>query len=772
MSVGKSFLASVIKSNNKNFLNRIKPELFYNKAISGDAYTELGMLEFVQQHVLHYRVLPSKSVIEQAGYAYLDSDQPPEFYIDKLKDRAVFNAYKTFQPQMQALVTQGFNLDQASDLIKQFGDTISYLSVSDKFKSVREIGQEIQGHIEQRKNGVPEVFIPFGWPTLDNLTGGISGGDLAIFAARPGVGKALPLDTRILMADGSYKRMGDISVGDKLASVDGEPSEVYGIAPQGTRPVYLVTFADGRSEEADEDHLWKVGSKYFDGDKTRIMSTKEILRHLTKAQRYAKHLWVETISGEFGNTLPFMDPYTLGVLLGDGCLVDSARFTTMDAEVAERVQSNLLAGYRFTVQQKQGTSAKDYSIVRADDNEETSSTYLNTLRSRNLMGKLSKDKFIPAECFLWNKANRLELLRGLMDSDGTVNLSKGKQANKGKIVSGTPSFGSSSRQLFEDVVRLTRSLGGKAKEQKVKKTTHLDHYRATLITKENVFNLERKARLVTAYTTHNPNYLRIETIKYVADKPTQCIGVTHRSKLFIVGEYIPTHNSSAIAFMSHNAWKCGFSPLVLTMEMTDVQLARRIYGIEGQFNPNLVRKGIPDNAVEGRLEAAVNAFDAGVPFNIICGQIRQTVETITSLVDELRPDVLYIDAAYLISVKGSASKMWERLSIVAERLKELAITRNIPIIITVQFNRDAAKSKTFELETLAGSDALGQLGSIIVSIKVADEPNEETRRTLNVIKNREGGVEEFDIHYTFDPPTFGEVLVTDYVAGHDDEIEL
>jgi hypothetical protein len=104
--------------------------------------------------------------------------------------------------------------------------------------------------------------------------------------------------------------------------------------------------------------------------------------------------------------------------------------------------------------------------------------------------------------------------------------------------------------------------------------------------------------------------------------------------------------------------------------------------------------------------------------------------------------------------------MWERLSTVAEQLKTLAITRNIPIIITVQFNREASKTKNFDVATLAGSDALGQLGSIIVAINNAEEPYEETRRSLTMIKNREGAVCEFDIEYSFDPPNFSEVTAT------------
>jgi replicative DNA helicase len=141
------------------------------------------------------------------------------------------------------------------------------------------------------------------------------------------------------------------------------------------------------------------------------------------------------------------------------------------------------------------------------------------------------------------------------------------------------------------------------------------------------------------------------------------------------------------------------------------------------------------------------------------------------MVDELRPDVLYIDAAYLVSVNGSSAKMWEKLAMVGERLKELAISRDIPILQTVQFNRDAVKTKTFDLHTIGGSDTIGQLGSVIYAITEAEAPYNETRRNISVIKNREGSVAEFDIHYTFDPPNFTEVTVGEQ-HNKEDEVVL
>jgi replicative DNA helicase len=98
-----------------------------------------------------------------------------------------------------------------------------------------------------------------------------------------------------------------------------------------------------------------------------------------------------------------------------------------------------------------------------------------------------------------------------------------------------------------------------------------------------------------------------------------------------------------------------------------------------------------------------------------------------------------------------------KIAAIGEELKHLAISRNIPIIQTVQFNREAEKNKKFGLETIAGSDAISQLGSIILAMGQADDPYKDVRRKIEIIKNREGGLCEFEINYRFSPPDFTEI---------------
>src|SRR2546426_5358937 len=131
--------------------------------------------------------------------------------------------------------------------------------------------------------------IATGFAKLDLETSGLQPADFIIIAGRPSMGKAQPLDARIKTLTG-WKRMGDLRLGDKLASVDGRRSVVSGLFPQGRRQVYRVTFSDGRSTECTGDHLWRVHDRSWRAP--RILSTACIATMLQTA-RYRRRLWID-----------------------------------------------------------------------------------------------------------------------------------------------------------------------------------------------------------------------------------------------------------------------------------------------------------------------------------------------------------------------------------------------------------------------------------------------------------------------------------------------
>lgn len=89
------------------------------------------------------------------------------------------------------------------------------------------------------------------------------------------LGQSQPLDSKILMADKSWKKMGDIKVGDKIASPTEKEQTVLGIFPQGVKKCYKITLADGRQMKCSPDHLFKI-SYEKDKDGKRIWTVKPL----------------------------------------------------------------------------------------------------------------------------------------------------------------------------------------------------------------------------------------------------------------------------------------------------------------------------------------------------------------------------------------------------------------------------------------------------------------------------------------------------------------
>jgi replicative DNA helicase len=285
-----------------------------------------------------------------------------------------------------------------------------------------------------------------GFVDLDRMTSGLQPGELVIIAGRPSMGKAQPLTARIKTVDG-WKQMGDIRLGDELASVDGRRSLVSGVFPRGRRQVFRVTFSDGRSTECCGEHLWKVYCR--EGEEPRVVSTDRMASML-KTRRYKHRVWIDMATGVFGHAheLP-LDAWLLGALLGDGKLAGASLvFAAADAEMRERLLQRTAA--QLTLRAAGGY---DWRMVQAEGSQQegvsgTPDALEEPLKALGLWGLKSEQKFIPPRYLTASRASRLDLLRGLLDADGRVE-------KRGSL-----RFCSGSERLACDVVELVRSLGG------------------------------------------------------------------------------------------------------------------------------------------------------------------------------------------------------------------------------------------------------------------------------------------------------------------------
>jgi replicative DNA helicase len=165
------------------------------------------------------------------------------------------------------------------------------------FQAVQPLLMEVVTRIDElynRDNPSEVTGVPTGFTDLDTKTSGLQPGDLIIVAGRPSMGKAQPLDAKVRTRIG-WRPMGDLKIGDELASLDGRPSIVQGIYPQGRRQIYRVRFSDGRSAECCAEHLWRV--HYRDWPAPRVLRTDQVMTMLTRV-RYRDRLWIDPHNGE------------------------------------------------------------------------------------------------------------------------------------------------------------------------------------------------------------------------------------------------------------------------------------------------------------------------------------------------------------------------------------------------------------------------------------------------------------------------------------------
>lgn len=371
---------------------------------------------------------------------------------------------------------------------------------------------------------------------------GKGGGLIFLLHGSPGTGKAQPLTSMLQTRTGQIC-MGDVSVGDEVIGENGLPVKVLGVYPQGERSVYKITFADGRVVRADEDHLWKVKQKgqsrarketHWDIQTTRAIITKMASNrspfHVPLSQP------VEYPAKDIG-----IDPWLLGLLLGDGHMKNKQlSFSTADKEIVDRVTKVIPDG--FTIKKISG-SKYDYSITMTIREGNATHGLRDTLKKLGVYGLGSLEKFIPEVCFTMSVEQRLELVRGLMDSDGFA--SKNKEAI----------FYSSSEQLIKGFQRLVWSLGGictiKPKQsmyknaQGVKVPGH-PSWRATVRYRSpsELFSLARKRERVEGPHQYAEGLaLKIVSIEPDGVEPTQCILVDSPTHLYLTDNFVVTHNT-------------------------------------------------------------------------------------------------------------------------------------------------------------------------------------------------------------------------------------
>jgi len=410
-----------------------------------------------------------------------------------------------------------------------------------------------------------------------------------------------PLDAKILTPNG-WTTMGELKVDDMVIGRDGKPTKVLGIYPKGKKMAYKVSTTEGTATECCEDHLWLTTTSE---DRKRgrcgsVKSTKEIMESLLNKNSKINHHIPRNEPIEFAKQNLPMRPYSIGVFLGDGCMSDenaAISMASIDPDILDRVNKELsdfgcdLIQIGETISyfvnanlktKKTAQKMRSTNIITGEINEYNCTCEAAEIldiknkclyhRCRNnltidnvkyeflslenrwshpikvvfdnlkILGKKANEKFIP-DIYKYSSINdRIDLLRGLMDTDGTVKKT------------GEASFCTTSKQLALDVIELVQSLGGRATLRSRNRVGKFSLLNERIITTKNIsyeftislphdinpFHLKRKSERFSAKYIHG---VGIKSISPIGEKEVQCILVENPEHLYVTDQYIVTHNT-------------------------------------------------------------------------------------------------------------------------------------------------------------------------------------------------------------------------------------
>lgn len=425
-----------------------------------------------------------------------------------------------------------------------------------------------------------------------------------------------PLSAKILTPNG-WTTMGELVIGDKVVGKDGKATKILNIYDKGKKPVYKIKTSDGKETRACGDHLWatKTHNESKHNYEFKLRSTLDIKNNLLNDKTGPKYnITLPTnepvVFEECGSELP-IPPYTLGLLLAEGSLSDSINFTTADEEIAKRVEKELspynlyltkhniqysISGdwesnkfprkvsvtntetgkvifYKSRTEcantlgkNKKTISARcdrkaiiDGNLYEFVDTERRYANYIkHCLDKLGLLHKKCDSKFIPAVYKYTSIDNRVALIQGMMDGDGTIK--KNKWAEQ--------TYFTTSKKLVDDIIEVLRSLGVtptyRIRDRREEEPGLIDGRKVInkLISydvnvpkseKYKFFSLTRKRDHITK--PFKKSTVKVVSVEECGSEDVRCIKIDNKNSLYLTDDFIVTHNTKEEKMQD---WLAGF----------------------------------------------------------------------------------------------------------------------------------------------------------------------------------------------------------------------
>ncbi|MEV6691333.1 replicative DNA helicase [Micromonospora sp. NPDC051196] len=649
------------------------------------------------------------------------------------------------------------DVDDIVDLAQQAVYDVTERRVSEDFAVLADMLQPTLDEIEAvGAQGGVMTGVPTGFTDLDRLLNGLHAGQLIIVAGRPGLGKALALDTPLPTPTG-WTTMGEVKVGDQLIGADGRPTTVtHAYEVRHDRPCYEVEFSDGSVIVADAEHLWTTTTRAarrqqnelrprYQWDAPLRAKAAAVHRAGTAApDRLVTYREAVAIAGsEFRNVLP-------RGMNSETTVAHSRAVTTEHIAATLRHPADGRANHAVD-------NARPLSLPTREDLPIPPYTlgvwlgeadgFLVTPGSGVL-----NDKHIPQPYLRASEEQRRELLAGLLDTDGTV------------APAGHVQYTTTSERMAEDVYELVVSLGyrcsinrkpvdGRAPESSTAFTLNFS-------TSDEVFRLTRKRESHATRRHADTRSRYIVDVRPVPSVPVRCVTVDNEDHLYLAGRsMIPTHNSTAsMDFARNAAIRANQASAIFSLEMSKVEIVMRLLSAEARVPLHVLRSGqLSDDdwtklaRCMGEISEAPLFVDDTPSMNLM--EIRAKARRLKQ-----RHDLKLIVVDYLqlmTSPKRTESRQQE-VADLSRGLKLLAKEVECPVIAVSQLNRgpEQRTDKRPQLSDLRESGCLAAETRLIR----ADDNSEVTLGQLLAQGARDVPVWALDESLRYTPRTMTHVF--------------
>lgn len=662
-------------------------------------------------------------------FDYIDVQEPTSYLVDELyKEQQSNKLAETFNKVRKLLLE-----NKTEDAVNLYRNAYEEISISSPLTTI-DILKDTSRYeaYAERTQDFNKFYISTGFKELDAVIGGWDRQEeLATIVARPNVGKCLAKGTKVLLSDGTIKNIEDIKIGDKVQSLDSINTVLelhhgfdkgYKITPKLGEP--FVVSANHILTVMERNHILNEDKGFQTTDGTFTLKDMYIEDYLKLSSGQKQMLMLFRPEVTYTKKELKIPPYILGSWLGDGtsCRVS---ITNADNEILDEwlqyASSNNLNAHLSPSTKR--NKAKTYDITGKKGNK---NHVLDNFRYYNLLN----NKHIPLDYLTSSKEDRLELLAGILDTDGYLSDTK----------SGSFSLCLKNKLLIDQVAQLARGLGfrvGKISERKLNNPKRgltsyfnfnisgdLTQIPNRLAHKKSIYNDPDRTLSLTGFTVEE-----IGEIEYFG---FTCDG-DHR---FMLADNTLTHNSWFLLKCALAAAQQGLNVGIYSGEMSERKVGYRIDTLLQHISNGALIHGSPK--IMNEYKKYIDSLPSKVPgtIRVLTPAMINGLASVTSLrafIEKDNLDVLFIDQHSLLEDDRKAKNPVERASNISKDLKQLQVLKRIPIISVSQQNRSSTENGV-GTEMVAQSDRISQDSTILIFI---ERKKDTDVLDLSLVKSRD-----------------------------------